>query len=117
LLRLRQRCEFEAVFAHDFYLGGRLFVVRAKPNAGTAARLGIVASKKALPRAVDRNRGKRIAREAFRTIQAELAAMDVVVQVRSGLVKQHNAAARQELLRLLSGLAKRQHNSQRQPEQ
>lgn len=97
MLRLRKRHEYEAVFAHDCAVSGRLFVVRVKPNGLSSPRLGIIASKKALPRAVDRNRGKRLARETFRLVLQDLAALDVVVQLRSGLVKRDNAVARQEL--------------------
>ena len=47
--------------------------------------LGIIAGKKAPPRAVDRNRGKRLVREAFRAAAADLGAYDVIVQLRSDL--------------------------------
>lgn len=44
-------------------------------------RLGLVISKKNLPRAVDRNRVKRVIRESFRTRQ--LPGLDVVALARS----------------------------------
>lgn len=79
-------------------------MVRAKPNQLSSPRLGIIAAKKALPRAVDRNRGKRLAREIFRQAAPRLGAFDVVIQLRRGLLSCDNAAARRELLGLFSRL-------------
>lgn len=53
-------------------------------NGRDFARLGIVVSKKVLPRAIDRNRAKRKIREAFRLHQVKLCQLDVVVMVRHG---------------------------------
>lgn len=50
-------------------------------NACGSARLGIVVSKKVAPRAVDRNRTKRILRELFRGLQAKIAAYDIIIRV------------------------------------
>jgi ribonuclease P protein component len=57
----------------------KIFFVR---NCLNNARLGIVASKKLLPGAVDRNRAKRIIREVFRHHQIKLCNLDLVVMVR-----------------------------------
>jgi ribonuclease P protein component len=46
------------------------------------SRLGIALTRKLLPRAVDRNRVKRIVREAFRRHAAKAAGLDVVVALR-----------------------------------
>jgi ribonuclease P protein component len=54
--------------------------VLAKLNALSVARLGLAISKRVAPRAVDRNRLKRLARESFR--QLELAPLDFVVMAR-----------------------------------
>ena len=78
---------------------GRNFVVRAVPNTQEHARLGIIAGRKAAARAVDRNRGKRLVREVFRT--ADLGAHDVAVQLRNDLRAQTNDALRSELLTLM----------------
>jgi len=67
------RCEsvadkqFKVFFAHN-----------SKENA----RLGIIASKKTLPGAVDRNRIKRIIREVFRLHNIKARKLDLVVMVR-----------------------------------
>ena len=48
-----------------------------------APRLGVIAGKRVLRRAVDRNRAKRVIRESFRCAKVGLPAVDIVVQVRS----------------------------------
>lgn len=69
------------------------------------ARLGIIAGRKAIPRAVDRNRSKRLVREVFRAAQRMLAALDVVVLCRSGLARGENAAGRAEVARLFAAVS------------
>lgn len=51
-------------------------------NDGENAKLGIIASKKVLPRAVCRNRIKRVIREVFRQHSIKICKMDIVVLVR-----------------------------------
>jgi ribonuclease P protein component len=57
----------------------KVFFVR---NFGNNARLGIVASKKTLPGATERNRVKRAIREAFRHHNVKVCQLDLVVMVR-----------------------------------
>ena len=99
--------EYRAVLVAPCRLSGKNFVVRALPNQWPAARLGLIASKKAAPRAVDRNRCKRLAREAFRNARAELPAVDIVFQPKNDLRKDKNAAIRRELDRLLHDVSAR----------
>lgn len=54
------------------------FTIYSCPN-NTAARLGIVVSRKAVPRAVTRNRIKRFVRESFRCCRMQLPPADFVV--------------------------------------
>jgi ribonuclease P protein component len=104
---LRKRRDFEVVLQSRLRVATRNFVVRASPNEMGHARLGIIAGRKAASRAVDRNRGKRLIREAFRAGSAELGAYDVTVQLRNDLRSQHNSVVQAELRDLLRALARR----------
>ena len=55
-----------------------------KPNTENAARLGFAIAARVVPRAVDRNRIKRQARESFRLNRSHLAPLDIVILARSG---------------------------------
>ncbi len=55
------------------------FVLYARSNQLSHARLGIVAAKRFAPRAVTRNTIKRVTRELFR--QAELPTIDCIVRL------------------------------------
>ena len=46
-------------------------------------RLGVIAGRQAWPRAVDRNRFRRLARETFRVLQHCLQPRDYIVRVRN----------------------------------
>jgi ribonuclease P protein component len=98
MMTLRQRHEFEAVLTSPRKaIVSSLFVVRHLAKLAGPARLGIIASRRALGKAVDRNRAKRLIREAFRASHRELATMDLVVQVRGALAHAPAAAARRDL--------------------
>ena len=60
-----------------------------------------------MPRAVDRNRAKRLVRETFRQTRGRLPGVDVVVQVRRCPSRAAGATARAELGRLLSEISAR----------
>ena len=85
-------------------IGSRNFSAWALSNDAPTARLGLIAGRKAAPRAVDRNRGKRLVREWFRSSMHELAGLDVIVQLRTPLRESDNEELRAELAKLLSKL-------------
>jgi len=80
--RLRKTDEFSSVFRFRCLQRGVCLDVYLRPNGSERARLGLVVGKKALPRAVDRNRLRRGLRESFRLMQAELIGFDAVVRLR-----------------------------------
>jgi len=63
---LKNSGEFKKVYAGGRRFEGKLLTVYLLPNDGPLHRLGITASKKAVGNAVQRNRAKRLLREAFR---------------------------------------------------
>lgn len=90
--------------AKGLRFGTRCFIARALVNAGEGPRLGLIVGKKAAPRAVDRNRIKRLVRTAHRLLAGELVEMDVVVQLRGSPRGRDNAELTRELQELLLGL-------------
>ena len=103
---LRRPGDFEAVLRSGSRFAGRNFVVRAHLNTGPHARLGIIAGRKVAPRAVDRNRARRLIREAFRGALPHLGPYDVTVQLRGNLRAESNAAVRNELEKLMESVAR-----------
>lgn len=74
-------------------------------NSDGIARLGVVAPKAALRAAVDRNRARRLVREAFRRGQRHWGSLDIVVRIQ--LPPASLADAEAEFARLVESAAQR----------
>ncbi len=70
-------------------------------RAAAQPRLGLAIAKRAVPVAVDRNRLRRIARETFRHLRAELGALDYVISAKPGAARMDNGRLRADLEALL----------------
>ncbi len=89
--RLRLQGDFNRLRGSGIRLECGSFFLNAGPSASGAgaSRLGIVAAKSQLPLAVDRNRAKRLVREAFRACPGLFPdGWDAVVVVRKSLLRQ-----------------------------
>ena len=100
--RVRKRAEYLEIQADGVRVNGDCLVFILKRRAeGAPLRLGITASRK-VGGAVVRSRARRLIREAFRAVFAELpGALDIVVIVRRPLGERKMAAVLEEWRRAL----------------
>lgn len=91
--RLKSREDFARVYAAELVAADDVLVVCAARAEGGVPRIGLAVSRK-VGNAVARNRWKRRIREAFRQVQGELPALDLVVRPRKGARCDYHAIAR-----------------------
>ena len=98
--RLLRPAEFKQVFQQAVRSGDHCFRVLARPNGIQRHRLGMAVSKKACPKAVGRNRIKRVVRENFRsqmTGQTQGQTLDFVVLSTEQTANENNKILDQSL--------------------
>ena len=106
-LRLLTPEHFKNVFNEPVRAASPHLTLLAKTNTLGHPRLGLTVPKKALKRAVWRNRIKRLTRESFRHKQHELPPIDIVVIAKAGIGKLENAEITQLLEKLWRTLSRR----------
>jgi ribonuclease P protein component len=98
---LRYSSEIRRVYSSGKRFNGTLITVFARPNGLDTHRFGITASRKAVGNAVQRNRAKRLVREAFRLNAEALLGLrfryDYVFNARRSLLEQKADAVINEL--------------------
>jgi ribonuclease P protein component len=79
--RLRRKAQITSVLAGGRHTGATGMQLHSVPSDG-GPRLGVIAGRQAWRRAVDRNRFRRLVREAFRLLQHRLQPRDYIVRAR-----------------------------------
>jgi len=97
---LRDPGEFQHVYKNGKRYDGVFITVFVIENEALNHRLGVTASKKALGKAVQRNRAKRLLRETFRSNEPSLRTLtknyDWVLNAKPAVLSQKMNAPRQE---------------------
>lgn len=77
------------------------FIIYVVNNNHDNARLGMVITKKTIPKSVARNYAKRLIREIFRSNAQYLPALDYVIRIRRNVNKESSIVAQTALRQLL----------------
>ena len=101
--RIRQRTEFERAFRAE-RLTNKWFVIYVRKNESGFARLGIIVSKRIMPKAVSRNLAKRLIREAFRRGFSAGCTLDVVVHAKRQISPENSVEGRFALVQILQAV-------------
>ena len=109
-MHLRSRGDFEKVYRAGKRYHGNLLTAFVLPNSLPHHRLGITASRKALGKAVDRNRAKRLLRETFRVTKTRLDLLhqryDWVLNARKALLDPDSWKRIEDFEKIVASVAK-----------
>jgi ribonuclease P protein component len=103
--RFSGRGAFAAALRSPRKLRGKSLLLHLAAGAASVSRLGLSVPKRQAPRAVDRNRLKRIAREAFRQHPARGIGLDLVFTAREKFTRGGEKSWRGEFIALLDRAA------------
>jgi ribonuclease P protein component len=102
--RLTGTGAFEAVFRTGRRSEGEFLQLVSAPSERACGRVGFVIGSKALPRAVDRNRVRRMLRVVMREGRPALAGLDLIVRVKRPVPRGEFAQIVAEARRMLKSL-------------
>jgi len=99
--RLRKSADYNDAFKQKDSFVGKYIVMLHRHSDDASLRVGVIASKRTLRRAVDRNRAKRLMREAYRLNRHLFSGkLDVVLIARRPIAKASLALVERDLVRL-----------------
>jgi len=100
--RLLTGKDYKQVFDNARRVGNPYWTVYGFAHKESTARLGLAIAKKTVRRAHERNRLKRLSREAFRQMQAQLMGVSLVVMAGKAAEAADNATLTQQLIKLFT---------------
>ena len=107
---LRGSKDFQKVYRTGKRYEGFFLTAFVAPNSLTHHRLGVTASRKAIGKAVDRNRAKRLLRETFRVTADRLNSLqkryDWVLNARRTLLTPQSRNRLEEFERIVTSVAR-----------
>lgn len=103
--RLLAKADFDALFRAGQSVGSNFFRALVLPSKTTHVRLGITVPKRIVVYAHDRNRIKRLLREAFRMRRSELPMIDLVILARNGILSASDEMLRNDINKLFNRVA------------
>ncbi|MGQ7846655.1 ribonuclease P protein component [Granulosicoccus sp. 3-233] len=104
--RLLTGADYSQVFKQNKRYSDKYWTILVRRNESGLSRLGLAIAKKRAKRAVDRNRIKRVAREAFREQRPSLSGLELVVMNRDAACHASARDLRDAIDRLLSKMAR-----------
>jgi ribonuclease P protein component len=106
--KINQSSQYSSVFNNaDFRVSSPNLTFIVKENNLSHGRIGVVVAKKNIRRAVDRNLVKRIVKESFRKGEVSTLMVDIVVLVRSNLIRLSRKQQNEDLTSLWQALIKK----------
>ena len=98
---------FEAVLRGGERRNGDYLEIILVPARLELGRVGMVIGRRALPRAVDRNRVRRMLRVVLSHARPALDSFDLIVRLKRGVPRQRFPAITADAVRLIAGIAAR----------
>ena len=100
--RIASRRRFEALYATDTKIVGRYLVAWHAPSETDSHRLGVTAAKRTFRDAHQRNRAKRLMREAFRHLRPSFAGgpRDLVLVAKRRILEAKEPEVRADLAKI-----------------
>ena len=96
-LKIKKTSEYEDILGKSRKLKGECFDILYVKNSLGYSRIGLIAAKKKVPSAVDRNRFKRVIREVFRRNKPLFGSLDIVFVANSGSQSLKYSQAKREI--------------------